>query len=92
MPQIIFEMMSLKIEPSELNKIREEGISGKHPKDIGIEGKGVGLYLVDKVLGLNNANLEIIPCANHVSTIELNGRVYENNVFKIVFEKDDYYF
>lgn len=90
-PQIIFEMMSIRIEPSELNKIRDEGYSGIHPKELGIEGKGVGLYLVDIVLGLNNANLEIIPRANQVSSIELNGRVYENNVFKIVFDRENYF-
>jgi hypothetical protein len=80
-----FEMISMYIYPDEIEKIFEEGYSGRVPKNIGTNGSGIGLYMIKKLLSLNGADIEII--VDHKGLISINNILYSKNIVKIVFNK-----
>lgn len=84
---VVFDMLSLKIEPDEAESIFDEGYSGRIPRETNLAGKGVGLYMVKEMLRLNNASIKCIPNVSGRPSIYFNNFPYENNRFKIIFEK-----
>lgn len=80
-----FEMISMYIYQDEVEKIYEEGYSGRIPKSIGANGNGIGLYMIKKLLSLNEANIEIIVGQN--DSISINNVLYSKNIVRIVFNK-----
>ncbi len=82
---IALDMVSLRIEDSEKNKIFEEGYSGKYAKKIQKNGKGLGLGTTSKILALNDAELIIDNNAKPNLSINNNGIWYDFNIFKIKF-------
>lgn len=72
-------MLSLPIEIEELSKIGTLGYRGKSCKDL--EGSGVGLYIANKALRLNNLEFEIIPGEAMVKVFE--DKEYRENIFQI---------
>lgn len=81
---IIFEMISIKIEKFEVDKITLRGYRSEIAKKINSEGSGIGMYRIIKTLQLNNCELEIQPNFNSVQRIYKNVE-YEGNLFKIKF-------
>ena len=80
--ELIFEMMSIKIENDELNTILERGISGKNiPEDI--RGDGIGMYQLDTALKRSLISFQIIT--NHSEISQVNGIEYTQNIFKFKF-------
>jgi K+-sensing histidine kinase KdpD len=81
---ICFEMISIKIEKHEIDKITLRGYRSEIAKKMNNEGSGIGMYRIIKTLQLNNCELEIIPKFNTYSQI-YKGIQYEGNLFKIKF-------
>ncbi len=81
---ILFNMISIKIENYEIEKLTDYGYRSNLAKKINIEGKGIGMFRIVKTLRFNNAILEITP---RISAYEKINRdiIYENNQFKIKF-------
>ena len=82
---IRFDMMSIRIDSEEVEEILLENISGRVAKEIKKSGDGMGLYIVKRLLKLNNAELNIFPNANYRGLHMLNGIPYQNNVFEFRF-------
>lgn len=83
---VLLEMISLEIKPTELDDILKEGYSGSLAKQISKNGDGLGLYIVNKILNLNNARLLI-----HINQLpyfskKIDGINYVRNTFEIKFE------
>lgn len=57
--EISIKMTSLHIEESELDKIFEEGYSGKEARRSKKQGEGIGLWRVRQMLELNDSQIEI---------------------------------
>jgi signal transduction histidine kinase len=81
---ILFEMISIKIQKYEVDKIILRGYRSEIAKNINSEGNGIGLYRIIKTLQLNNCELEIKPNFNSVQRVYKNNE-YEGNIFKIKF-------
>jgi len=73
-----FDMMSTKIYDDELEKIFIEGYSGEVPKIHDLHGKGVGLYMVKRLLALNNAVIKVHANPSEAAPFQLNGITYQN--------------
>ncbi len=82
---VIFEMLSLRIEDNEINKICQKKFRAESAKLLTDEGKGIGMNRVLKTLKLNNAELEIIPRITTTSKTK-NNLVFEHNQFIIKFD------
>jgi K+-sensing histidine kinase KdpD len=83
-----FDMMSTKINNDEVEKIFMEGYSGETPKIHDLQGKGVGLYMVKRLLSLNKADIKVQANPYNKAPFVLNGITYQNNIFQIVFKKN----
>jgi light-regulated signal transduction histidine kinase (bacteriophytochrome) len=82
---INFKMLSLKIEEDEKLKIFEENYSGIQAKKIEKSGNGIGLYLVKRILEMNNAQLVVLNNIEPRFARNLRGIPYEMNIFRISF-------
>jgi signal transduction histidine kinase len=83
-----FDMMSTQINKSEVEKIFMDGYSGETPKMHDLQGKGIGLYMVKRLLALNKADITVQANPLNKATFDLNGITYQNNVFQIIFKKN----
>ena len=81
---IIFNMISIKIESSEVSKLTEHSYRSDTAKKINAEGKGIGMYRITKTLKFNNAEIEITPRINDFRK-QIGNIEYEGNQFKIKF-------
>jgi light-regulated signal transduction histidine kinase (bacteriophytochrome) len=81
---IIFEMISIKIEDNEIDRLCERFYRSKVACQINTKGGGLGMYRVLKTLKLNNAELQIVPRVGNYET--KNGDIcYQQNRFVIKF-------
>jgi hypothetical protein len=80
---IILDMISLRIEEDEKNKLLEDGFSGRVAKKLSKSGDGIGLGRVGKILQLNDAELIIRNNVNPNKSINSKGVWYDNNIFEI---------
>ena len=81
---ILFIMISVRIEDSEIEKLNIKGYRSENVKQLNKEGNGIGMYRILKTLKFNDATLEILPRAN-IYNREIGGIKYEANQFKIKF-------
>ncbi len=88
---ILFKMISIRIEPNEVNKLTSQGYRSVAAKKVNEEGKGLGMYRITKTLSLNNAEIEIFPRINSYKEIR-DGITYEGNMFKIKFKDQKTWF
>ncbi|HMO41473.1 MAG TPA: hypothetical protein PKC76_19060 [Saprospiraceae bacterium] len=58
---IIFDMISLRIEANEIEKLCELNYRAENAKRLVGKGEGIGMYRVQSTLKLNDAELEIVP-------------------------------
>lgn len=89
-PQIVMQMTSLYLDPEEVPRIFEEGVSGALPDLIGTAGKGLGMGLVRDLLCLNGATIKFVPGARLEprSRMVPKGIFYARNEVIISFSKD----
>lgn len=81
---IVFDMVSLKIEEHEIEKLSTFGYRAKNAKEVNVKGKGIGMFRVQKTLKLNDSILEILPRVTEYRKKSKN-LIYENNIMKIKF-------
>jgi len=82
---VIFEMLSLRIEDYEVNKICQKKFRAKSALILTDEGKGIGMHRVIKTLKLNNIELEIIPRISSKTKVNKKS-TYELNQFVLKFD------
>ena len=82
-----FEMISAKINDDEVEKIFFDGYSGEIPRIHDLQGKGVGLYMVKRLLALNEAEIKVKANPERVDPFVYNNIPYQNNIFQIIFKK-----
>ncbi len=75
-------MYSLRIEDSERNKIFESGYSGLWASKIKLNGTGMGLYIVKRLLEQNKGSISIE--SNHNDFEERNNIPYDNTTIDII--------
>jgi hypothetical protein len=81
---VIFEMMSLRIEDEEVERLCDKKFRAKSAIALTSEGKGIGMSRILKTLKLNSGEFEIVPrIAGKAKT--RNNLQYELNQFKIKF-------
>ncbi len=82
---ISLKMLSIRIEPNEIDKLCWKDYRSNNAKVLNTTGKGIGMFRIIKTLKLNNAILEIKPrISNH--TRKSKQGLYEHNLFKIKFK------
>lgn len=79
--KISFDMISLRINDSELRKIFEENYSGDYAKKSGNAGSGLGMFLIKQLLELNGGSIEIKPGRTNSKFID--GLAFDANTFSI---------
>lgn len=81
---ILFKMVSLKILLNEVSQLTVRSYRSESARIVNKNGKGIGMYRIQKTLKLNNAELEIIP--RYFDFPRQKGNIfYEGNLFKIKF-------
>lgn len=80
---IILDMISLRIEEDEKDKLMEEGFSGRSATLLNLAGDGIGLGRVSKILALNDAELIISNNIKPTKSRKTGGYWYDNNLFEI---------
>ena len=70
---LTLDMISLKITEEDLKNIYEEGYSGELPKSLNKEGKGIGMYMVKRLLELSNVKIEVNNNVDPNKTTEEKG-------------------
>lgn len=75
---IYFEMISLKILPTEINKIYNEGYSGIEAKKKSLAGSGLGMSRAKKILQLNDGSIMI-----QIDNDRIYADDYQKNIIKI---------
>ena len=80
---LLMDMVSLRISDDEIDKIFDEGFSGEEAKKIHRQGEGRGLYLVKRLLELNNSVLEIDNDVDKTRQTTRLGVNFQNNIFRL---------
>ena len=78
------DMISLRIRSDEVKRLCEEGFSGEEARNIGREGEGRGLYLVEQLLGLSGAELCVERDVDADCRVYRMGMHFEKNRFTVV--------
>jgi len=77
---IIFDMISLKIDPEEVDYLFNEGVSGKYSSEHGLNGGGYGLFIIKSLVELNKASIYIKPNVDKLRVFKSDDSIlYENN-------------
>lgn len=84
---IEFNMISLKVEPDELDEIFSEEISGYWSEELELAGDGVGMYMIKKLIELNKGTVDFIANFDKSKAIRYNNIPYENNKIIIKLRK-----
>lgn len=85
--KIIFDMVSLKIEPEELSEIFKENVSGKYAGENGMSGDGIGMFITKKLIELNKGNVILKVNVNPNLARIYEDLPYENNILEIILKK-----
>ncbi|WP_234111796.1 hypothetical protein [Chryseobacterium sp. R2A-55] len=81
---VSIKMVSIKINPSEIDSLSLRGYRSDIAKKININGQGIGMYRIKKTLKINNAEISINPNSFKFNKIH-KGLEYEGNEFLIKF-------
>ena len=84
---IVMDMTSMKVEEEEIIKIFSETISGKWSKETDTAGDGIGMFVVKKLIKLNNGDVKFLRNYDNSSEINYNGIPYEKNRIEIYLNK-----
>jgi sensor histidine kinase regulating citrate/malate metabolism len=84
---IEFNMISLKVEPDELDKIFSEEISGHWSEELELAGDGIGMFMIKKLIELNKGTVNFIGNFDKSKGMKYNNIPYENNKIIINLRK-----
>lgn len=82
-----FDMVSLKIDADEIQRIFEQGYSGRLATKHKLHGAGIGMSVVKIGMEAIGGSVEISINANPQLGITRDGKKYENNIFKLCYPK-----
>ncbi|MDH1240310.1 MULTISPECIES: ATP-binding protein [Acinetobacter] len=82
---IEFNMISLKINKNEVNKIFIEGYCGDSAKQIQLNGDGIGLYMTKRILDRINSTITLYQREEY----SYNSIQYQRNIFTIHINLDE---
>lgn len=83
---VIFDMVSLKIEDDEIEDIFNEGVSGAWSKKSNTNGGGYGLYAIKSLSELNNVHVSMKTNLNKLRVLRSSENIhYENNQMILEF-------
>lgn len=80
-----FEMVSYYLDDEDIEHLYDEGYSGKQAISKGTSGRGLGMYLAKRMMGLNRIELKIYPGREKIVS---GGVEYAKNVFEILIPKN----
>lgn len=86
---IYFDMISLKVEENEIEQIFSESNSGKWAIDADLNGDGIGMFFIKKLIILNFGEILFINNHEKKDTVNYNGLPYENNRIIIKLKKSN---
>ncbi|MFA6969430.1 MAG: hypothetical protein WC217_02415, partial [Candidatus Paceibacterota bacterium] len=86
--QLIFDMVSIRIEADEMQEIRKRGIYGKNVPE-NLRGSGIGMYQIDRAIRRSAITLDIKSDSSQ-SFIDADGVKYCLNKFIFSFPKYSY--
>lgn len=81
---VSFKMKSLYVAVDELDKIFEEGYSGRTAFELGLHGDGIGMWRINQMMRLNNGTIKFISGTDQ---IKINDKVYADNEIILSFVK-----
>ena len=84
---LTFEMISLRVQKDELEKIFEDGFSSDYSERLGFAGTGVGMYVIKRLCDLNDFILKFENNVDSSKTIERMGIPFDKNVLTIGIKK-----
>ena len=80
---VFMDMISVRIEDAEMDKIFQDGYSGENALYQEKAGNGMGMDIILKVLELNGACLFLVPNSKMERNIIVDGAIYNHNLFVI---------
>ncbi len=86
---IKFDMVSLEVEDYELTEIFKENVSGRYAIENELAGDGVGMYMIKKLVKLNNGSVSFSKNVDISKKRVYNTLSYENNVIEIRLNKNN---
>ena len=81
---VAISMTSLLVEKDEVEKIYIEKYSGRWSKEYGLNGDGIGMFYVKKLMELNRGLIRFIPGDEK---FKLDNKPYAENVIELQFPK-----
>jgi hypothetical protein len=84
---IHIEMHSLKVEDEDKLSLFEEGYSGVWAKKLELDGNGIGMHVVEKLIALNNGTIKFETNIDKNKNMSFDGVPYERNRFVIELNK-----
>jgi len=81
---VVISMTSLLVEKNEIEKIYIEKYSGKWSKEYDLNGDGIGMFYVKKLMELNKGSIRFIPGEEK---FKFDNKPYAENVIELQFTK-----
>lgn len=82
--KVSFRTQSLRVDPDEVDRIFEQGYSGRHPSRLGMEGKGLGLHTVRLLLALTGGHVRFLPDLDAQRRVNHRGHPYDYNAVEVL--------
>lgn len=86
---LTLDMISLKVNSDEIEKIFEEGYSGYYSKKEGLCGDGIGLYQAREFLSHCEAQVRFLNDVDPEKRKRYKLKYYENNLIEILLKRVD---
>ena len=83
---IVLDMLSLKVEDSEVQKMFNETYSGNWPSKLNLSGDGVGMYVVKKLMDLNEGHIAFENNKFPSKNVIHKGIPYESNRITLTYK------
>lgn len=80
-----FKMTSLYLDDEEVEKIFSEGYSGKVAKECKLNGDGIGMWQINRMLALNNGSVKF---KNGKDIEEVRDKKFATNIITLTFKKN----
>lgn len=81
---VIFKMKSLFLDDEEVEKIYSEGYSGKVAKECKLNGDGIGMWQINRMMKLNGGSITFL---NGKICDVMQDRIFAPNIITLTFKK-----
>ena len=86
--KLVFDMISLRVEESELENIFTENVSGKWSENTGLAGNGIGMFVVKRLVLLNKGTVAFRSFVDKSKSVIFENVPYDNNIIEIKLNKN----